>query len=176
MKKTMKKCFAVLLALAMLFAMAVPAAAEATTEHKQTVTFTEVAPGDTVKAYQVMEYGEDYNSYVYDEGFQYAMNQWNYSNQDFDQYFSALKVNAGELHTFIGNYVMGVQKGILKNNVSGVTYSLSPQCLRRKPQMTRAKQLWSWIPATICSLLPPLRQTARCTAPLPPMFRSRTER
>lgn len=124
MKKTMKKCFAMLLALAMLFAMAVPAAAAATTEHKQTVTFTEVAPGDTVKAYRVMEYGEDYNSYVYDEGFQYAMNQWNYSNQDFDQYFSALKVNAGELHTFIGNYVMGVQKGILKNNVSGVTYSL----------------------------------------------------
>lgn len=124
MKKTMKKCFAMLLALAMLFAMAVPAAAAATTEHKQTVTFTEVATGDTVKAYRVMEYGEDYNSYVYDEGFQYAMNQWNYSNQDFDQYFSALKVNAGELHTFIGNYVMGVQKGILKNNMTGKTYSL----------------------------------------------------
>ena len=113
MKKTMKKCFAMLLALAMLFAMAVPAAAEATTEHKQTVTFTEVATGDTVKAYRVMEYGEDYNSYVYDEGFKYAMNQWNWDNQDFDQYFSAMKVNAGELHTFIGNYVMGVQKGIL---------------------------------------------------------------
>lgn len=124
MKKTMKKCFAMLLALAMLFAMAVPAAAEATTEHKQTVTFTEVASGDTVKAYRVMEYGEDYNSYVYDEGFQYAMNQWNYNNQDFDQYFSALKVNAGELHTFIGNYVMGVQKGILKNNVTGESYYL----------------------------------------------------
>ena len=124
MKKTMKKCFAMLLALAMLFAMAVPAAAAATTEHKQTVTFTEVAPGDTVKAYRVMEYGEDYNSYVYDEGFQYAMNQWNWDNQDFDQYFSAMKVNAGELHGLIGNYVMGVQKGILKNNKTNVTYSL----------------------------------------------------
>lgn len=124
MKKTMKKCFAMLLALAMLFAMAVPAAAAATTEHKQTVTFTEVAPGDTVKAYRVMEYGEDYNSYVYDEGFKYAMNQWNWDNQDFDQYFSAMKVNAGELHTFIGNYIMGVQKGILKNNETGMTYSL----------------------------------------------------
>ncbi len=124
MKKTMKKCFAMLLALAMLFAMAVPAAAAATTEHKQTVTFTEVAPGDTVKAYRVMEYGEDYNSCVYDEGFQYAMNQWNWDNQDFDQYFSAMKVNAGELHGLIGNYVMGVQKGILKNNKTNVTYSL----------------------------------------------------
>lgn len=124
MKKTMKKCFAMLLALAMLFAMAVPAAAAATTEHKQTVTFTEVAPGDTVKAYRVMEYSEGYNSYVYDEGFQYAMNQWNWDNQDFDQYFSAMKVNAGELHGLIGNYVMGVQKGILKNNKTGKSYSL----------------------------------------------------
>lgn len=124
MKKTMKKCFAMLLALAMLFAMAVPAAAAATTEHKQTVTFTEVAPGDTVKAYRVMEYGEGYNSYVFDEGFEYAMNTWNHTNQDFDQYFSTMKVNAGELHTFIGNYVMGVQKGILKNNMTGKTYSL----------------------------------------------------
>lgn len=124
MKKTMKKCFAMLLALAMLFAMAVPAAAAATTEHKQTVTFTEVATGDTVKAYRVMEYSEGYNSYVYDEGFQYAMNQWNWDNQDFDQYFSAMKVNAGELHGLIGNYVMGVQKGILKNNKTGKSYSL----------------------------------------------------
>lgn len=124
MKKTMKKCFAMLLALAMLFAMAVPAAAAATTEHKQTVTFTEVAPGDTVKAYRVMEYGEDYNSYVFDEGFEYAMSTWKPDNQDFDQYFSAMKLSAGELHGFIGNYVMGVQKGILKNNKTGKSYSL----------------------------------------------------
>lgn len=124
MKKTMKKCFAMLLALAMLFAMAVPVAAAATTEHKQTVTFTEVAPGDTVKAYRVMEYSEDYNSYVFDEGFEYAMSQWKPDNKDFDQYFSAMKDNAGELHTFIGNYVMGVQKGILKNNKTGKSYSL----------------------------------------------------
>lgn len=124
MKKTMKKCFAMLLALAMLFAMAVPAAAAATTEHKQTVTFTEVAPGDTVKAYRVMEYSKGYNSYVFDEGFEYAMSTWKPDDQDFDQYFSAMKLSAGELHGFIGNYVMGVQKGILKNNKTGKSYSL----------------------------------------------------
>lgn len=124
MKKTMKKCFAMLLALAMLFAMAVPAAAAATTEHKQTVTFTEVAPGDTVKAYRVMEYSEGYNSYVFDEGFEYAMSTWKPDDQNFDQYFSAMKLSAGELHGFIGNYVMGVQKGILKNNKTGKSYSL----------------------------------------------------
>lgn len=65
MKKTMKKCFAILLALAMLFAMAIPAAADETTDFKRTITITEVAEGDTVKAYRVMEYGEDYNSYVF---------------------------------------------------------------------------------------------------------------
>lgn len=65
MKTTMRKCFAILLALAMLFAMAIPAAADETTDFKRTITFTEVAEGDTVKAYRVMEYGEDYNSYVF---------------------------------------------------------------------------------------------------------------
>lgn len=68
MKKTMKKCLTLLLALAMLLAMAVPAAA-ATTEHKQTVTFTGVAKGDTVKAYKLMWYSDDYNSYQYYDGF-----------------------------------------------------------------------------------------------------------
>lgn len=68
MKKTMKKCLTLLLALAMLLAMAVPAAA-ATTEHKQTVTFTGVAKGDTVKAYKLMWYSDNYNSYQYYDGF-----------------------------------------------------------------------------------------------------------
>lgn len=63
MKKTMKKCLTLLLALAMLLAMAVPAAAA--TPYDKTITFTGVAQGDTVKAYRVMEYGKDYNSYVY---------------------------------------------------------------------------------------------------------------
>ena len=63
MKKTMKKCLTLLLALAMLLAMAVPAVAEE--NYSREITFTEVAPGDTVKAYRVMEYGEDYNSYVF---------------------------------------------------------------------------------------------------------------
>lgn len=35
-----------------------------------------------------------------------------------------MKLSAGELHGFIGNYVMGVQKGILKNNKTGKSYSL----------------------------------------------------
>ena len=50
MKKTMKKCLTLLLALAMLLAMAVPAAAEEP-NYSRTITFTDVAQGDTVKAY-----------------------------------------------------------------------------------------------------------------------------
>lgn len=67
MKKTMKKCLTLLLALAMLLAMAVPAAAA--TPYDKTITFTGVAEGDTVKAYKLMWYSDDYNSYEYYEGF-----------------------------------------------------------------------------------------------------------
>lgn len=67
MKKTMKKCLTLLLALAMLLAMAVPAVAEE--NYSREITFTGVAPGDTVKAYKLMWYSDDYNSYQYYEGF-----------------------------------------------------------------------------------------------------------
>lgn len=61
MKKTMKKCLTLLLALAMLLAMAVPAVAEE--NYSREITFTGVAKGDTVKAYKLMWYSDDYNSY-----------------------------------------------------------------------------------------------------------------
>ena len=67
MKQTMKKCLTLLLALALLFTMAVPAAAA--TPYDKTITFTNVAQGDTVKAYKLMWYSDDYNSYQYYEGF-----------------------------------------------------------------------------------------------------------
>lgn len=63
MKKTMKKCLTLLLALAMLLAMAVPAAAA--TPYDKTITFTGVAKGDTVKAYQLMKYDANYNEYIF---------------------------------------------------------------------------------------------------------------
>lgn len=68
MKQTMKKCLTLLLALALLFTMAVPAAAEEP-NYSRTITFTDVAQGDTVKAYKLMWYSDDYNSYQYYEGF-----------------------------------------------------------------------------------------------------------
>ena len=67
MKKTMKRCLTLLLALAMLLAMAVPAVAEE--NYSREITFTGVANGDTVKAYKLMWYSDDYNSYEYYEGF-----------------------------------------------------------------------------------------------------------
>lgn len=68
MKKTMKKCLTLLLALAMLLAMAVPAAAEE--NYSREITFTGVAEGDTVKAYQLMKYDENYNKYIFHKGFE----------------------------------------------------------------------------------------------------------
>lgn len=67
MKKTMKKCLGLLLALAMLLAMAVPAAAA--TPYDKTITFTGVAEGDTVKAYKLGWYDENYNKYIFHDGF-----------------------------------------------------------------------------------------------------------
>lgn len=67
MKKTMKKCLTLLLALAMLLAMAVPAAAA--TPYDKTITFTGVAKGDTVKAYKLGWYDENYNKYIFHDGF-----------------------------------------------------------------------------------------------------------
>lgn len=64
----MKKCLTLLLALAMLFAMTVPAAAAPATYNK-TITFTDVAQGDTVKAYQLMKYDANYNEYIFHDGF-----------------------------------------------------------------------------------------------------------
>ena len=67
MKKTMKKCLTLLLALAMLLAMAVPAVAAA--PYDKTITFTGVAEGDTVKAYKLGWYDENYNKYIFHDGF-----------------------------------------------------------------------------------------------------------
>ena len=67
MKKTMKKCLTLLLALAMLLAMAVPAAAEE--NYSREITFSGVAEGDTVKAYKLGWYDENYNKYIFHDGF-----------------------------------------------------------------------------------------------------------
>ena len=65
MKQTMKKCLTLLLALALLFTMAVPAAAAT----DKTITFTDVAQGDTVKAYKLVGYNADYTEYAYHADF-----------------------------------------------------------------------------------------------------------
>lgn len=72
MKQTMKKCLTLLLALALLFTMALPAAAAPATYNKE-ITFTDVAQGDTVKAYQVMKYADGYNAYKFDKGFEMTL-------------------------------------------------------------------------------------------------------
>ena len=63
----MKKCLTLLLALAMLLAMAVLAVAEE--NYSREITFTGVAEGDTVKAYKLGWYDENYNKYIFHDGF-----------------------------------------------------------------------------------------------------------
>ena len=90
MKQTMKKCLTLLLALALLFTMAVPAAAAPATYNKE-ITFTNVAQGDTVKAYQVMKYADGYNAYVFDEGFKKAIGQYHKPEDiSFDEFYAGI--------------------------------------------------------------------------------------
>ena len=58
-----EKCLTLLLALALLFTMAVPAAAAPATTYNKKITFTDVAQGDTVKAYKLVGYKAGYNAY-----------------------------------------------------------------------------------------------------------------
>ena len=90
MKQTMKKCLTLLLALALLFTMAVPAAAAPATYNKE-ITFTDVAQGDTVKAYQVMKYDANYNAYIFDTGFEKAISL-NFRPEDtpFDEFYAGI--------------------------------------------------------------------------------------
>lgn len=86
MKKTMKKCLTLLLALAMLLAMAVPAAA---TPYDKTITFTGVAKGDTVKAYQLMKYDANYNEYIFYREFEtFAANFYDSKTQSLEEHLA----------------------------------------------------------------------------------------
>ncbi len=87
MKKTMKKCLTLLLALAMLLAMAVPAVAEE--NYSREITFTGVAKGDTVKAYKLMWYDESYNTYNFYKGFSdFAANYYDSKNQSLEEHLA----------------------------------------------------------------------------------------
>lgn len=91
MKQTMKKCLTLLLALALLFTMALPAAAAPATTYNKKITFTDVAQGDTVKAYQVMKYADGYNAYKFDEGFKKAIGQYHKPEDiSFDEFYAGI--------------------------------------------------------------------------------------
>lgn len=88
MKKIMKKCLGLLLALAMLLAMAVPAAAEEP-NYSRTITFTGVAQGDTVKAYQLMKYDANYNEYIFYREFEtFAANFYDSKTQSLEEHLA----------------------------------------------------------------------------------------
>ena len=91
MKQTMKKCLTLLLALALLFTMALPAAAAPATTYNKEITFTNVAQGDTVKAYKLVGYNATYTEYVFHEDFKNFVNtHYNDTGMATEQYLSSL--------------------------------------------------------------------------------------
>lgn len=105
MKQTMKKCLTLLLALALLFTMAVPAAAAPATTYNKEITFTDVAQGDTVKAYKLVWYDANYNTYKF--------------HPDFKGYVEHYYPGAsGSLEAFLGGHTAQEMKALLAGYVN----------------------------------------------------------
>lgn len=110
MKQTMKKCLTLLLALALLFTMAVPAAAA--TPYDKTITFTDVAQGDTVKAYKLVGYKAGYNSYDYHPDFKsFVDTEYAHEGKTTEQYLNGLEPS--HMAALLAWYVNLCQIGIL---------------------------------------------------------------
>lgn len=139
MKKTMKKCLTLLLALAMLLAMAVPAAAEEP-NYSRTITFTDVAQGDTVKAYKLVGYNATYTEYEFHGDFnnfvgQYYNTSGTLSTEDYlkdldSTHMAALLagyVNMCQIPGAAGNHALPTESATATADASNqVTLTLEP--------------------------------------------------
>lgn len=112
MKQTMKKCLTLLLALALLFTMAVPAAAAPATTYKKEITFTDVAQGDTVKAYKLVGYDTNYNAYEYHQDFKtFVDTEYAHAGKTTEQYLNSLVPS--HMAALLAWYVNLCQIGVL---------------------------------------------------------------
>ena len=110
MKQTMKKCLTLLLALALLFTMAVPAAAAPAT-YEKTITFTDVAQGDTVKAYKLVGYNTTYNAYEYHTDFKnFVDTDYAHEGKTTEQYLNGLEHS--HMAALLAGYVNLCQIGV----------------------------------------------------------------
>lgn len=139
MKKTMKKCLGLLLAMAMLLAMAVPAAAEEP-NYSRTITFTDVAQGDTVKAYKLVGYNATYTEYEFHGDFnnfvgQYYNTSGTLSTEDYlkdldSTHMAALLagyVNMCQIPGAAGNHALPTESATATADASNqVTLTLEP--------------------------------------------------
>lgn len=138
MKKTMKKCLTLLLALAMLLAMAVPAVAEE--NYSREITFTGVAKGDTVKAYKLVGYNATYTEYEFHGDFnnfvgQYYNTSGTLSTEDYlkdldSTHMAALLagyVNMCQIPGAAGNHALPTESATATADASNqVTLTLEP--------------------------------------------------
>lgn len=138
MKKTMKKCLTLLLALAMLLAMAVPAAAEE--NYSREITFSGVAKGDTVKAYKLVGYNATYTEYEFHGDFnnfvgQYYNTSGTLSTEDYlkdldSTHMAALLagyVNMCQIPGAAGNHALPTESATATADASNqVTLTLEP--------------------------------------------------
>ncbi len=116
MRSLLQKISAMVLALALTLGLGTGVAFAADeVSYEQSVTFTDVAAGDTLTAYRLVEYASDYHSYVFDSDFKKYIRAYQrehaaetQNDLDAEAYFASLSTN--ETAALINSYVTELRK------------------------------------------------------------------
>lgn len=117
MKTSLQKLLAAVLALAMLFALGLTAAADETDGamgaaaiESPTVSVGNIAAGDTVRAYRLISYDADYNSYVYYGDFGTTLGHYRHTpSETLDDVM--VRMDDNEIAAVLGQYAAEVLAG-----------------------------------------------------------------
>lgn len=111
MKKHLRKLSALLLTLVLAISLA-PAALAIPTVADTTMTFKGVKAGDTVTAYRMVEYKDDYSSFTYHPAFKtFLEGKKGTTSESLDEWFSKLKDDPKVLSGYLTEYTEQLQAG-----------------------------------------------------------------
>ena len=111
MKKHLRKLSALLLTLVLAISLA-PAALAASTVADTPMTFKGVKAGDTVTAYRMVEYKDDYSSFTYHPAFKtFLEGKKGTTSESLDEWFSKLKDDPKVLSGYLTEYTEQLQAG-----------------------------------------------------------------
>lgn len=110
MKQHLRKLSALLLTLVLAISLAPAALAAPTTVADTTMTFKDVMAGDTVTAYRMAEYNDDYSSFTYHPAFKtFLEGKKGTTSESLDDWFS--KLPSADLKGYLTEYTEQLQAG-----------------------------------------------------------------